>query len=192
MIINPLDAHDRLKHFNTQSVDISQCCQDIINQRPFGSHAFYIYAHKRAIELDERISMFNQDLTATLTDLSHKQRWKTLDEVPSGRLIWQPRLTRPIPQTNSMLFKAYPGTDEIKVMWIIPPRELWSQYDKGLVTENKVVKDSINDFQFNRSKLETPEDDDLTDAQAAAVYQELQREAAMKQNRMKQWSPILG
>ena len=144
MKINPLDAHDRFTHFTKQGFDIAECCQDLINKRPFGEHAFYIFAHAR-----------------------------TDDDGVTKRLIWQPRLTKPKAQTNSMLFKAYPGTDLIKVIWMIPARELWGQYGKGLITENKTVSESIHDFQYNRKKLEEKEADDMSDEQVDAVYKEI-------------------
>ena len=136
MKLNPLDVHDRYQHLTKQSFDISECCQNLIDQRPFGDHPFYIFAHAR-----------------------------TDDDGSTKRLIWQPRLTKPKAQTNSMLFKAYPGTDLIKVIWMIPARELWGQYGKGLITENRTVSDSIHDFQFNRNKLEKKEDDDISEEQ---------------------------
>jgi hypothetical protein len=143
--IDPLDAHDRHQHFTKQSFDIAECCQDLINKRPFGDQAFYIFAHARTEEGQPGVK----------------------------RLIWQPRLTKPKAQTNSMLFKAYPGTDLIKVIWMIPARELWSQYKKGNVTENKTVSDSIHAFQHNRNKLEEKESDDMTDEQVNAIYKEV-------------------
>ena len=144
MKINPLDAHDRLKHFTKQSFDISECCQDLINKRPFGNNPFYIFAHAR-----------------------------TDDDGVRKRLVWQPRLTKPRAQTNSMLFKAYPGSDNIKIIWMIPARELWGQYAKGLMTENKTVSDSIHDFQYNREKLEMPDDDDLSDDKIHSIYRNI-------------------
>lgn len=151
MKLNRHDVHDRFQHFTKQSFDIGECCQDLINQRPFGDHPFYIFAHAR-----------------------------TEEDGATKRLIWQPRLTKPKSQTNSMLFKAYPGTDVIKVLWMIPARELWSQYGKGLITENKLVSDSIHDFQFNRKKLEEKEPDDMTDEQIDSIYKELSINAAKK------------
>ncbi len=144
MKINILDAHDRLQHFTKQSFDIGECCQNLIEQRPFGDVAFYIFAHAR-----------------------------TDDDGVNKRLIWQPRLTKPKAQTNSMLFKAYPGTDIIKVLWMIPDRSMWSQYAKGLLTQSQIISDSINDFQFNRGKLEKREDDDLPDEQIDRIYAEI-------------------
>jgi hypothetical protein len=144
MKINPLDAHDRFQHFTKQSFDISECCQDLINQRPYGKHPFYIFAHAR-----------------------------TEDDGVTKRLIWQPRLTKPKAQTNSMLFKAYPGTDIIKVIWMIPAREMWEQYAKGKLTENKTVSESVYDFQHNRKKLEEKEEDDLSDEEIDAIYKEM-------------------
>lgn len=144
MKINILDAHDRYQHFKKQSFDIAECCQDLVNKRPFGEHAFYIFAHAR-----------------------------TDEDGMTKRLIWQPRLTKPKAQTNSMLFKAYPGSDNIKVIWMIPARELWGQYKKGNLTENQTVSESIHAFQNNREALEAKEDDDLSDAQIDAIYRQI-------------------
>src|SRR5579864_4750219 len=144
MKINHLDAHDRLKHFTKQNFDISECCQDLINQRPFGDYPFYIFAHAR-----------------------------TDDDGVTKRMIWQPRLTKPKAQSNSMLFKAYPGTDIIKVLWIIPAKELWDQYDKGLMLENETVTTSIWKYRFDREKLEAKEPDDLPDSKIDAIYREI-------------------
>lgn len=144
MKINPLDAHDRFEYFTKQQFDISECCQDLINKRPFGDHPFYIFAHAR-----------------------------TDDDGVTKRLIWQPRLTKPKAQTNSMLFKAYPGKDTLKVIWMIPARELWPQYEKGKLTQNKTISESIHDFQHNREKLEEKEGDDMTEEQIRSVYREV-------------------
>jgi hypothetical protein len=148
MKIDRLDAYDRFKHFTRQGFDIAECCQDLIDKRPFGEHAFYIFAHAR-----------------------------TDDDGVTKRLIWQPRLTKPKAQTNSMLFKAYPGTDIIKIIWMIPARELWPQFTKDKMTANQTIIDSINDFINNRAKLDAPEDDDLTDDQIDSIYRSLSLQA---------------
>jgi len=152
MKLDLFETHDRYQHFTKQNFSISECVQDIINQRPFGSHPFYIFAHPRTED----------------NDASKK------------RLIWQPRLTKPIPQTNSMLFKVHPGTDQVKIIWMIPDRHLWPQYTKGLVTESSIVTDSIRDFQYNRRKLEARDPDDLTDEQINNIYKELSQIAKAK------------
>lgn len=145
MKINPLDAHDRLLHFNnTQNLDISECCQDLVDKKPFGDHPFYIYTHAR-----------------------------TEDDGVNKRLVWQPRLTKPLAQTNSMLFRAYPGTDKIKIIWMIPDRALWPQFQKGNLTQSSVVCQSIHDFEHDRKKLEAPEPDDLLDEVIFKIYQEI-------------------
>lgn len=142
--IDPLDAHDRLKHFTNQSFSISECCQDLINKAPFGSRPFYIFAHAR-----------------------------TEDDGVNKRLIWQPRLTKPRAQTNSMLFKAFPPSDIVNVIWMIPAREMWSQFDKGKLTENKTVYDSIQAFLHNREELEASEEDDPSDEQVNMIYKDI-------------------
>ncbi len=145
--IDRLETHDRLLHLtkeSEQSLDISECCQDLINKRPFGDNAFYIFAHAR-----------------------------THDDGFNQVLIWQPRLTKPKAQTNSMLFKAYPGSDNIKIIWMIPKRELWGQYDKDKMTANQTIIQSIHDYQNNREALESPESDDLPDSTIDAIYRQI-------------------
>ncbi len=146
MKINRLETHDRYQHFTKQNFDIGECCQNLIEQRPFGEYPFYIFAHAR-----------------------------TDDDGVRKRLIWQPRLTKPEAQTNSMLFKAYPGTDLVKVIWMIPAREMWDQYKRGNITENETVLQSIRDFQNNRLALEAKEPDDLSDEQIDAIYTSMSR-----------------
>jgi hypothetical protein len=148
MKINRLDAHDRLEHFTSQSFDIAACCQDLIDKRPFGEHAFYIFAHAR-----------------------------TDEDGVTKRLIWQPRLTKPRAQENSMLFKAYPGTDKLKICWMIPVKETWKQFQKDKLTENQLICWSIEEFKTNKKSLEAKEEDDLSDKQIDAIYKEISRAA---------------
>ena len=146
LTLDRLDAHDRLQHLKKQDFDIGECCQDLIDQRPFGDHPFYIFAHTR-----------------------------TDDDGVTKRLIWQPRLTKPTAQTNSMLFKGYPGSQDVKVIWMIPDRAMWAQYQKGKLTENETVIQSIRDFTENREWLERKEDDDLDDEAIDAIYLQISR-----------------
>jgi hypothetical protein len=165
MKISRTDAHDRFSYFQKQGFDIAECCQDLINKRPFGDHPFYIFAHARTLGLDEKIKLYSTG------------KYETLDLVPEKTIIWQPRLTKPKAQSNSMLFKAYPGSDNIRIIWIIPPRELWDQFKKGNMTENPTVWMSIHDFEHNREQLEAREDDDLPDEEIDQIYREISRTA---------------
>lgn len=156
MKIDILEAHDRYTYLTKESssrIDIGECCQDMINRRPFGNHAFYIFAHMR-----------------------------TEDDGVNKRLIWQPRLTKPKAQTNSMLFKGYPGTDLVKIIWMLPDRCMWDQYKKGNVTASEEVMTSIYNFEHAREEMEAPESDDLTDSEAASVYVEISQEANKRKN----------
>ena len=143
MKVNILEAHDRYQALSKEGINIAKCCQSLIDQRPFGDVPFYIFAHLR-----------------------------TEDNGVDKRLIWQPRLTKPKAQTNSMLFKVHPPSDIVKVIWMIPDRCMWKQYEEGLVCENKTVVESIYDFQFNRKKLEAREEDDLSDEEIRRIYEQ--------------------
>lgn len=153
MKVSRLEAHDRLQHLKKQSFDIAECCQDLIEQRPFGEHPFYIFAHAR-----------------------------TDDDGVSKRLIWQPRLTKPKAQSNSMLFKVYPGTDNVRVIWMIPSVEMWGQYEQGNVTEHEITRWSIQNYKTNRGALEEREPDDLSDETIDSIYRNIA--SAMKSKRL--------
>lgn len=144
--IDKFETHDRLLEFKKQQDYISKGCQDCIDNRPkeFGNLPFYIFAHVR-----------------------------TADDGFTKRFIWQPRLTRPKAQTNSMLFKAYPPTDKIQIIWMIPDRDQWKAYSQGTMLEQKTVIDSIHAFQYNRKSLEEAEQDDVSEAHANRIYREI-------------------
>ena len=150
MKINHLDAHDRFESFIQQRFDISECCQDMLNKKPFGDIPFYAFAHAR-----------------------------TDDDGLTKRLVWQPRLTKPKAQENSMLFKLYPP-DMVKVIWMIPASELWATFERGKMTQNQLIWESIQKFKTDKKKLEANEDDDLTDEQIAKVYEAISLDAKIK------------
>jgi len=151
LILNPYDVHDRYETFTNEDFSISECVEDIMKQEPFGKEPFYIFVHGR-----------------------------TDDDGLRTRLIWQPRLTRPKPQTNSMLFKAYPMSDDIRICWMIPKEELFSQYEKDKITEHDITAWSINMYQNNFNELAAPEPDDLEEEQINGIYREISQQANKK------------
>jgi hypothetical protein len=117
--------------------------------------------------------MMNMDIYESATNPLLLRKYLRLKDVPTARLIWSPRLTKPTAQTNSMLFKAYPPTDNIKIIWIIPDRGQWPSYQKGNMLENQTVTESIHNFEHNRADLEARESDDLPDYQADDIYRQI-------------------
>ena len=171
MKVTKMDAHDRLLKFKEQSDYISKGCQDCIDGRPEEfTCPFYIFAHTRSIGEDERVSIFNDDVLMGHIDPMYQRKYRTIEETPSSRLIWAPRLTKPTPQSNSMLFKAYPALDEIKVIWMIPSKELFMQYTKGNMTEHKIVHESIHNFLYEFDRMSARESDDLSDLEVNRIY----------------------
>lgn len=144
MNVNRFDAHDRLKHVTRQDFSIGECCQDIINKRPFGNNPYYIWAHSR------------QD-----------------DNPGVRRIIWQPRLTRPNASSNSMLFRVQPPSESIEIIWIIPDSSLWDNFAPGKLSHNELINGFIQQYRRDKKYLEEPHKDDLTDARAHQVYQDL-------------------
>ena len=139
MKIQRLETHDRLEHFvKDQSANIAQGASDCLKINPLSlalqerSPYIYIFAHPR-----------------------------TADDGVNKRMLWQPRLGRPTPQTNSYLFRAQSKTDILEICWLLPPQEMWPQYKKGNICESNLVLWSINQFTNNREELEKPDEKDL-------------------------------
>lgn len=147
MKLNRLETHDRLQHFvKDQSANIFQGAEDCLKKNPDSlaiqekSPYIYIFAHPR-----------------------------TTDDGLNKRMLWQPRLSIPEAQTNSYLFRAISHTDTIQVVWLIPPKEQWKQYEKGNVTESNEVAWSIEMFKHNRKELEKPHPDDMLEEYARLI-----------------------
>lgn len=151
MKITRLETHDRLEHFKKdQEKTIFHGADDCLRQNPLSlqlqekSPYIYIFAHPR-----------------------------TADDGITKRILWQPRLTKPKAQTNSYLFRAVSKSDLLEICWLIPPRELWPQYQRGNLTEEQTVLWSINQFLYNRDQLEAAEHDDLSDEKILHIYREI-------------------
>ena len=167
MLINRLDAHDRLLHVKKeQAVNVFKGADDCLKRNSLSlalqekSPYIYMFAHTR-----------------------------TAEDGATKVLYWQPRLSKPKAQSNSYLFRAKSKTDIIEVCWIIPPRELWGQYDKGKVTESEIIVWSIDQFLNNRAELEKPYPDDISDYMGNEIYRKIKQE--MKQDKaMKKLEPF--
>src|SRR5271166_5054233 len=132
MKLNRLETHDRLEHLiKDQSDNVFSGAEVCLKSNPLSLAIqercpyVYIFAHAR-----------------------------TSDDGLKKRLLWQPRISKPKAQTNSYLFRAQSKTDLIEVIWILPERHLWPQYEKEKITENELVCYSVNMFENNREELE--------------------------------------
>jgi len=162
MKLDLFDTHDRLLHLKKdQSASISQGADDCLKKNPLSlalqrhSPYVYLFAHPR-----------------------------TADDGVTKKMLWQPRLGKPKAQTNSYLFRAQSNTDILEICWMIPPREQWGQYRKGLVTESDMVSWSIAMFNGKRPMLEDPFPEDFSEEKIREIYKvialEMEQERRMK------------
>ena len=187
MKLNRLETHDRLKHLiKDQSANIFQGAEDCLKKNPFSlaiqerSPYLYIFAHPRTIQMDERIKLFNTG------------RYKSFSEVPTTKLLWDPRLSIPEPQTNSYLFRAISKTDIIEVCWMIPPEEHWKQYKEGNVTESNWCAWSIIQFTHNRKSLENPHPEDFPIEISSKIMQQVVDEKRQELRNKKMMDSLYG
>src|ERR1700677_3199016 len=117
--ISAHDAHDRLTFVKQRdSISIQANIEDMISKDPVEGRPFYVFSHRRSGE-----------------------------NGGPDKLIWQPRLIKPKAQTNSMLFKVHPRkAEEVRIIWMIPPREQFNAYKKGKLFEHDIVIWSIHMF----------------------------------------------
>lgn len=175
MKINVLETHDRLLEFKKQSDQIGQSCLDCIRNRPteFGNVPFYIFAHKRTLEVDERVEEYNKDVRMAIIDSGYKRKYMRLENVPTAKMIWIPRLNKPQAEENSMLFRCRPPSEDVEIIWIIPDRELFGQYNKDDMIESDVVTHSIYLFLNHKEKLMKKESDELPDETIKGIMCEI-------------------
>lgn len=147
MKIDRLEAHDRLQHLKQeQSKTVFQGAEDCLKRNPLSlsiqekSPYLYLFAHPR-----------------------------TADDGFNKRLFWQPRLSRPDPQTNSYLFRAISKTDIIEVCWLIPARELWPQFNIGNVTQSELVNWSIAQFRYHFDDLKKNHPEDMPESEGRII-----------------------
>lgn len=151
MKINLLETHDRYEHFLNDQWEIvskgaEQCLKENSDSIAYQQKCPYVYlfAHPR-----------------------------TADDGVTKRLLWQPRLVKPKAQTNSYCFRAISRSDIIEVCWLLPPREMWPQYDKGKVSESNLVAWSIEQFENHREDLERAHPDDISEERAKQIFREV-------------------
>jgi len=167
--ISRLETHDRLLHLKKdQEANIFQGAEDCLKKNTdsltmqMHSPYVYLFAHPR-----------------------------TAEDGINKRMLWQPRLTKPTPQTNSYLFRAESHTDIIEICWLLPPEELWSQYITGNVTENEYVLWSIDQYSNHREKLAAPHPEDLPDNKIKYIYGQIAGEKSYTNLMDKLWKTKL-
>lgn len=169
MKISTLDAHDRYQHvIKDQWEAISKGAEDCLLRNPYSlalqekSPYIYMWAHAR----------------------------KT-DDVRNERILWQARLSRPKPETNSFLFRALSKTDQIEVCWIIPKQEMWGQFEKGFVAESNLCAWSIDQYQNHYESLARPHPDDLPEEKGKKILEVVLNEHKQELRRKKETMPLI-
>ncbi len=154
MKLNRLETHDRLLHLiKDQSQLVQEGADECLKKNS--------------------LSLAYQDRCPYVYIFGHA---RTADDGVTKRILWEPRLTKPTPQSNSFLFRAISKTDNMEVCWILPPHEMWFQYKKGNVVESDVVSWSIHQYQNNSEELGKPFPDDFPDDKCKRILLDIARE----------------
>ena len=159
MKIDRLETHDRLEHFHDDQLDNINKGILETKQNPMyiaiqdRSPYVYVYVHAR-----------------------------TADDGVTKKLLWQPRISRPLSTTNAMLFRCKSYSDEVEICWMIPPKEMWDQYKKGNLTEHNEVVRSINEFQNQKKKLDEPHPQDVPESIGIQILENAKR--ALRQDKL--------
>lgn len=146
------------------------------------------------LETHDRLLSFKKfdfDIDACIQDIIDKRPFgdynfyifaHTRTEDNYKRLIWQPRLTKPKAEPNSLLFKVYPKKNLIKRIWQIPNPEFFYLFQPGYMLHDEFIYDSILKYLYQKSRLEAKEEDDLQDEEMKHIYEDL-KNIALKRKR---------
>jgi hypothetical protein len=149
--IDRLETHDRLLQYQKQQDTIGDEVQKCINHVPDNvKYPFYVWGHSRQIPIDERLSYFMGG------------GYEKFEDVPSERILWMPRPSKPEATPNSYLFRAQKGTDVVEIIWILPKIEFWEQFGPNKMAYSPEIWTSIMNFKYNKKELEAPEEGDMT------------------------------
>jgi len=164
MKIHRLETHDRLLHLKKdQSINIFKGAEDCLKKNPLSLAIqekcpyVYLFAHPR-----------------------------TCEDGVTKAMYWQPRISRPKPETNSYCFRAKSKTDQVTVCWLLPPREMWSEYICGRVTQDDMTVWSINQFRFHFNQLAQPDPEDLSEERGNQVLSQI----LMEHKQAKEFKPL--
>ncbi len=154
MKINRLEAHDRLIHLHKDQADsLSQGALDCMQKNTLSlalqkrAPYIYVFAHPRT----------------------------EIDGV-TKKMFWQPRLSKPKPETNSYLWRVESYTTNFELCWMLPPREMWDSYKEGNVTESELVNWSIDQFLHNRVKMAEAFPEDYSENRIRSILKDIARE----------------
>ena len=148
--IDHLETHDRLLQYNKQIDTIGEEVQKCIDNVPDAvKYPFYVWGHSRHVAIDERLSYFMGG------------NYEKFEDVPSERILWMPRPSKPEATPNSYLFRAQKGSDIVHIIWVLPKIELWSQFGPDKMLHNQEIWTSIMNFKYNKKELESPEEGDM-------------------------------
>ena len=173
MKVNLLETHDRFLQFNKQQEDISSGVADCIKNVPESIKCpFYVYGFGKLVDPDEKMSLLIQGQK----------------KIPSERMIWVPKITKPEAMPNSYLFLARKGTDVIEIIWMLPRREYWDQYNPGQMCYNENIWISIQNYRNHLRKLNSPDANGPT-KQDVEHFRKVMGEEAHKKRRKSETKP---
>lgn len=165
MKVNRLETHDRLLSYQKQHDDMGVAVTSCIKNVPDEIRSpFYVYGHSRSVGFDEKLSIIQHGFLSA----------------PETRLIWMPTITKPKATPNSYLFLADKHSDVVKIIWMLPKKELWTQYEPGKMFHNENIWISIQNFLHDNVRLNAPDKDGPTEEDAEKWRHILGHEAHRK------------
>jgi hypothetical protein len=175
MKINRLETHDRLEQFQQQQDNIGLGVEECIRNVPSSiTCPFYVYGHSRNVDYHEQVDHLLSGASKAVT----------------SRLIWMPVVTKPKAAPNSYLFLASKKSDVVKIIWMLPKRELWDNFAPGKMMHNENVWTSIQNYKKYRDVLNVPDKDGPTEKDVLEFRKIIGAEAQKKQ-KQKQIAEIL-
>lgn len=138
------DAQDSTVHWKENSeADWVATLQDLIAQKPFGEHKFYVFMFVKRMD-----------------DLSGIKK-----------MYLQPRLTKPEPLPGTTLMQVDPrNPGDALLIWTLPNENSFGLYQEGKMFEDEFVYNCVQKYLKNPRELMKKEEGELSEEQIREIY----------------------
>jgi hypothetical protein len=130
---------------------------------------FYVYGTSKIVDLDEKQSIILSGY----------------DIAPDMRIVWVPKIIKPVPTSNSYLFLCRKNSDVHQIIWILPRKALWEQYKPGMVAFNDNIYISIMNYTHRYKEMCQPDPNGPTEKDKEKFFRIFGEEAQKRKNEKK-------
>jgi hypothetical protein len=143
-LLSKMEAGDSTQNWKENSEkDWVNCLQDLIKQKPFGDHPFFVFMFVKRVD-----------------DISGIKK-----------MYMQPRLTKPEPLPGTTLLQVNPRDEgTAKIIWTLPNQETFCLYKYGKMYADPFVHECVEKYLKRPHELMKKEEGQLSEDRIRDIY----------------------